>query len=185
MARVKITKFTWSGFKKNVRQLGQRIEARKGRSFRDRPTSAYDKEAMAGSVADYLKKRIKQVTLDQWRDRVNRLQKDGFLYWEARWLALGKIGTPAMRLMRRERREMSADAHAFGASWNEFQKAIASRYRREGWLFSDGRLNPFAMLAYYGKKLDIEEYLSKSQRRRRPKDFQKSKRRSYHKRARE
>lgn len=96
------------------------------------------------------------VSYKQYRSRNAQLRKDGFLPTERFWLAAHDIESPAMRLMRQERREMKSEFMAY-FSWNQFQGAISRMYDRNGWFFRRGGANPFAMLEEYKRRYNMPD----------------------------
>lgn len=84
------------------------------------------------------------------RDSV--LKGEGFVWWERFWLAQHSISGPAVREWRRQRAEewehYRATYPGKGSRRNlemaiAWRKDLSATYRRRGWVFNDGTLNPF------------------------------------------
>jgi hypothetical protein len=97
--------------------------------------------------------------------REEQLRKDGFLPWERFWLCQHNINSPAMKLMRNDRREFRKNFGVTFENWNEYQKAIKQMYKDRGWYFHDGRPSPFKALEWYRSESDAAETPQAKKRR--------------------
>lgn len=106
--------------------------------------------------ADY--EREPQVSMYAYERRNDILRREGFLAWERYWLCQGRIGTPVMQVIRRERKSLY-DKVIKGnlVSHNEYASAIAEKYREMGWMFRDGRLSPYKMIDWVAETKGIED----------------------------
>lgn len=89
-----------------------------------------------------------------FEQRLKALQGDGFLLWEAKELARGKINTPAVRSIRLDRKVLyqqaqeSIDKRNIG--WfNTYQKVIKQLYVNHGWVTKDALGVPASQLSIH------------------------------------
>lgn len=114
--------------------------------------------------------RIPIIPASTYRDRDRKLQHSGILDWERFWLVAHRLDTPGMKAMLAERRQIYLAEEEAQTSVLEYRKKISSWYKRRGWTFNNGSLNPFDMLAYYRDKVNADVTPSPKQKVK-PKDF--------------
>ena len=86
-----------------------------------------------------------------YRQRSMALRNEGFMSWEYQYLAFHDIESPALRRMRSDRSHEYGQWVESGLSGIEIEDKLLARYKKEAWVFNDGRLNPFKMIDQYYK----------------------------------
>jgi hypothetical protein len=92
-----------------------------------------------------------------YRDREKKLKASGILDWERAWLVAHRLDTPGMKEMLRARKEVYNRAKDNEMSMLEYRKEISKWYRKRGWEFNNGTLNPFDMLEFYRDRIADEK----------------------------
>lgn len=110
----------------------------------------------ARSAIESIGQAMPDVPYHTYMRRNAQLRRDGFLWKERFWLAAHDIESPAMQLMREERRDLKAEYLEY-FSWNQFQVAIARMYHENSWYFRRGGINPFAMLEEYKRRYNMPD----------------------------
>ena len=111
-------------------------------------------EAQRRSRKDNIK--IPLIPASTYRDRDRRLTAGGLLDWERVWLVAHRTDTPGMREMIRERKVILDRAKERKLSILEYREEISKWYKRKGWQFNNGNLNPFDMMAHYRDKINAD-----------------------------
>lgn len=111
-------------------------------------------EAGRRSRKDNIK--IPIIPASTYRDREKRLKASGILDWERAWLVSHRLDTPGMREMLRERKKTFDTAKESKLSIQEYRNEISRWYKRRGWTFNNGNMNPFDMLAHYRDKINAD-----------------------------
>lgn len=101
--------------------------------------------------------KIPIIPASTYRDREKRLKASGILEWERAWLVSHRLDTPGMREMLRERKKTFDKAKESKLSIQEYRNEISKWYKRKGWTFNNGNMNPFDMLEYYRDRIADEK----------------------------
>ena len=132
-------------------------------------------EAGRRSRKDKIKIHI--IPASTYRDRERKLTASGLLDWERFWLVSHRLNSPGMREMLKERKIVLDRAKDRKLSVLEYRREISNWYKRRGWTFNNGNMNPFDMMEYYRDKAGDEKdkwpYSKKVPRVR--KDYRKAK----------
>ena len=137
-------------------------------------------EAERRSRKDKIK--IPIIPASTYRDRDRRLNANGILDWERFWLVSHRIDTPGMREMLQERKVVLDRAKDRKLSVLEYRNEISRWYKRRGWQFNNGNLNPFDMMAHYRDKINADVTPTPKVKKK-PKDYVKSKKKTEEKKA--
>ena len=124
--------------------------------------------------------KIPIIPASTYRDREKRLTASGLLDWERSWLVSHRLDTPGMREMLKERKKILNEARERGASVLEYRNEISRWYKRRGWTFNNGNLNPFDMLAHFRDKINADVTPTPKVKKK-PKDYVKAKKRTQEK----
>ena len=108
--------------------------------------------------------------------RLRRLASHGLLRFEAQAIS-GAYRTfrqtdftghdPAVYIQRmlKSRVQTIINLDRYGYTFEQIQKYLLQRYKAMGWLYRNGKPNPFAMLEYFRQKsMDYGEYFPKARR---------------------
>jgi len=96
------------------------------------------------------------VSANTYRRRDKRLKASGLLDWERFWLVAHRLDSPGMRYMLGKRRGMYLKARADKITVQEYRRRIGRWYKRQGWAFLDGTLNPFKMFEWFRDKANAD-----------------------------
>lgn len=126
--------------------------------------------------------KMPEVPQPVYRDRARTLSAEGFMKWEWQWFAFHDIDSPAMKRLRRDRRqEVRRWIDNLNLTPQQIEARILERYKREGWFFTDGRFNPFKMIDQYYRTDDSGQPTDKTpsnKRRAGNTDFMEAKRKT-------
>ena len=137
-------------------------------------------EAERRSRKDKIK--IPIIPASTYRDRDRKLNANGILDWERFWLVSHRIDTPGMREMLKERKVVLDRARDRKLSILEYRNEISRWYKRRGWQFNNGNLNPFDMMSHYRDKINADVTPTPKVKKK-PKDYVKAKKKTQEKKA--
>jgi len=126
--------------------------------------------------------KIPSIPASTYRDRERKLTASGLLDWERFWLVSHRLNSPGMREMLRERKKVLDRAKDRKLSVLEYRKEISQWYKRKGWTFNNGNMNPFDMLAHYRDKVNADVTPTPKHKKKK-KDFAKAKKKTQEKEA--
>ena len=112
-------------------------------------------EAGRRSRKDKIKIHI--IPASTYRDRERKLTASGLLDWERFWLVSHRLNSPGMREMLKERKIVLDRAKDRKLSVLEYRREISNWYKRRGWTFNNGNMNPFDMMEYYRDRAGDEK----------------------------
>lgn len=108
------------------------------------------------------------------RARQHKLEAHGLMEFEAKAIAgayptfkrtdfLGKDPSVYIRRMAKSRIQTIINLRRYGYEDRQIEKYILKKYADMGWVFRNGKLNPFKMLDYYRQQsIDYGEYFPRA-----------------------